>query len=129
MKKIFNKICGIQLPNANELYESLQEDSEQQDIIGFITFSLLRDGTVFINSDWTEKNDNMVDIYAQFLYKLNNGSMEDGILKILIEAGINDVKKQYFITKIINKIEEYKQQSEETPIISPSETFRVQNAK
>lgn len=128
--QFLNKILGIKLPSVDSIKESYAElatdkDQEQKNILGYISFILMKDGTVNVRTDWVAESSAFANVYSQLLYQINSGTLEDGILNVLLKYGSENVQSQSFIGEIINGFRQLQQKYKNMPLISPSQALRV----
>lgn len=128
------KLLGINLPTIEASHETdkpilvEQEQSHQPPkFIAHVTFIMATDGTVSINTEWLNENDTMVNLYAQLLYQITSGAMEDGIFRVLKAHGEQNVQSQGFLVEVFNQYKEYQNKYKNLPLIFPSQVLPPPN--
>lgn len=118
--KFLHKILGIHTPTMNDIAK-LYSDVP----LGYLIFFLLKDGTISVKTEWSEETDKLAHVYAQLIYQVNSGALEDGILNVLYQHGMNNVKSQEFLAKVMTTLRELKQKYKNLPIIVPSQVLKT----
>jgi hypothetical protein len=132
IKNILYKILGINILTIDDIHQNVNreiEDEQASHILAYVTFHLMDDGTVNAKTEWKFENNEMAIIYAQLLYQIGIGSLEEGVLNLLFEYGKQNVKSQPFINNIFTALNEYKSKYQNLPIISPSQALSVKDTK
>lgn len=134
IQNLLYKILGINLPTLEDikrqatqqvLSESPNLPQKQSQDVAHVSFILTEDGAVHIDTDWTEDTSKIASVYAQLLYNLFTGIMEDNVLEYLYKYGQDNILSQEFIASVIGQVYELKQKYKNMPVISPSQVFTV----
>lgn len=126
--RLLNKMLGISLPSIpvnNVAEEEHKEVEVEKNILAYVNFFLLKDGTINILTDWREENSQLAQVYAQLLYQINTGALEDGIFNVLMKYGLENIKSQNFIAEIVTSFRQLQQRYKNLPLISPSQALKV----
>ena len=86
-----------------------------------ITFSILDNGNIYINCQWTE--DMVAPAYGELLYKINNGDFTGEIIDILVGHLVDAPQDGEIVGEIINCWRMIKDSQKNQPLISPSSVF------
>jgi len=126
--KLLYKILGINIPTIEEIKEQTEEAEIKEineQFLAYITFALSKDGSVHVKTEWINESMQLASVYAQLLYQISVGAMEDGIIDVLLKHGKDHVQSQEFIGKIIDQFHDLKQKYKNMPLISPSQALAV----
>jgi len=130
IKQKLYAILGINIPTIEEIREQTEENvveeqvkEEEAKFLAHITFALARDGNVHVNTEWLNESPQLASVYAQLLYQVSSGTMEEGVTDVLIKYGSENVKSQEFISDILNRLNELKSRYKNMPLITPSQAL------
>ena len=133
---LLNKILGINIPSMEEVRDNItnnivqeeqEEQKEKEDVLSYITFVLTKDGGVSIQTEWFNNSPELAQIYAQLVYQINSGSLEDGIFKVLLKYGTEHVQSQKFIGEVFENLNALKGRYKNLPMIMPSQALAIKN--
>jgi hypothetical protein len=90
--KLLHKILGINIPTIDEVRQqteeaTVREQEKEARFLAHITFALARDGSICVNTEWLNESPALASIYAQLLYQVASGSLDDGVVEVLIKYG------------------------------------------
>jgi hypothetical protein len=106
-----------------------EERDIAENFLGQISFTVLKDGRLFVNCGWANSNDDTAEIYGKFLFLLNDGRMTKNILQYLLEFGSQDYRLAKFSNKIMEAWSKMDDEENNKPIISPLKVFAIHNAE
>ena len=120
-------------PNITILQDESPEQPKQpeneEDIIpptplGNITFSILNDGTVYINCHWAHES--VAPAYGELMYKINNGNFTEDIIDTLLGRLPQSPQDAPAVREIVDCWKTIKDNEENQPLISPSDVFAIE---
>jgi hypothetical protein len=133
--KLLHKICGINVPTAAEIKQQITQDviekqaveqkQAEPEILSYITFVLGKDGSVLVKTEWANESPQLASVYAQLLYQIGVGGLEDGVIEVLLKHGNEKVQSQEFIGKVIQELNDCKNKYKNLPIITPTQALAV----
>ena len=133
--KFLYKILGINVPSVEDIKQQVKENVEHglqkqlnqttPQILGYINFFLLKDGTISVKTEWSDETKELAEVYAHLIYQLNTGGLEEGILNFLKKYGSENVKSQEFIGTILEEFYSLQQRYKNLPLITPSQALQV----
>ena len=95
-----------------------------------ITFSVNVEGGLYIDGAWVNSSQEIAFVFGQFLSLLNSGQFEDHI-KNYFGAVANTDESYYEFAKMCYEVfmqsQINLQEQEDSPLIRPSQTFRLNN--
>ena len=124
--KLLNKILGINIPTIEDIKENVELNiDDEPNPIAHLGFNLGVDGTVTIKTEWKNTTKEMSNIFAQLIYQVCAGGMEENIFEILSKFGHQNVDSQEFIGNVISYYNDYKGKYKNLPLIQPSQALSV----
>jgi hypothetical protein len=115
------------IKKIKDIFTNNKEPTEQKEDLGknflsFITFCIFpeNENDVFVKTDWGECTVESAILYAELLYSINNGMLEEYIFDILNKSAKTDTEKN-FINLVIDS---YHRMDEEEPLISPTKVLK-----
>jgi DNA gyrase/topoisomerase IV subunit B len=128
--KLLNKILGIEVPSIEEIKDNITNnmlEESQNEILSYITFVLTKDGTVNVQTEWNNDSSELAQIYAQLIYQINSGGLEEGINNVLLKNGVENVQNQRFLGEVFENLQTLKNRYKNLPLIMPSQALAVKN--
>jgi hypothetical protein len=95
---------------------------ENEEISSFITFCMMpeNDNDIFVKTDWAECTVESAILYAELLYSVNHGLLEEYIFDILLQSAKTDLDKNF--VKLI--IDSYNILGKDKPLVSASKVLK-----
>jgi len=102
--------------------ELIEKDKKDKEYLSFITFCILpeNENDVFVKTDWGECTVESAILYAELLYSINHGMLEEYIFDILSKSARNDMEKN-FINLVVDS---YHKIDEDQPLISATKVLK-----
>ena len=94
------------------------------DIMGSITFSILKTGNLHINCEWQEGM--IPQAYGELLYQINEGELTNEIVAILMSHVRDSPQDLEIVSEIVEYWRIMKEHMENQPVISPSNVFSIE---
>ncbi len=128
--KLLNKLLNIvEYTDINEQKEQVDQSSEVK-IIANINFLLCSNGSLQLECNWLDTNDQMTKLYSKLLYYVCFDNAEKLILQQLLMDSEKDIAKSHFIESVLRefiKIKDTKNKKECNPMILPSQALKIHN--
>ena len=107
-------------PDSQNTIDKIPSDQ----IMGGITFSILKTGNVHINCEWSAGM--IPQAYGELLYQINEGELTNEIVSILMSHVRSDPQDLEIVSEIVEYWRIMKEHMENQPVISPSNVFSIE---
>lgn len=132
MKNFIRKLLGIDIASVDDVVADAKDRMQQQHapveenpVIGYLTFKLLKDGNMSLQMDWADDSVNAGSVFGEFLYRIHSGKFKKPCFELLLSAQNGDIRRKPFVeactdnwSKFINEDDK-----DEDSLITPMNVF------